>query len=877
MTHSSPSLSTLMARLKAQDVQLRAENGRLHCNAPTGVLTAELQAEIVAHKPALLKMLAAAASETAAIAPVPHSGRRPLSFGQQRIWVLEQLEDKSATYNESFLLRLEGPLQIAGLRYSLQQVWQRHEVLRYSFQSADGVVSAIVNAPIPLSLPIVDLQALASAQQAEVVQQRAIAESRRPFDLAVGPLLRLQLLHLQPQSFVLLLTAHHIIFDGWSQAVLSYELQAAYAAYVEGKPMPSAPLPIQYGDYALWQRQQFEGDRLRPQLRYWQQQLAGAPMVIDLPTDRPRPTLTNFEGGVHPFELPAEVVTALRQLSQQAGATVFMTLFAAFNTLLHRYTGQTDILIGTDIANRTRIELERLIGFFVNLLVLRTDLSGDPSFRQLLDRVRQTAIAAYQHQDLPFEKLVEALQPERQTAHNPLVQVLFVFQNTPPLVLEANGLRLTWGEFTNQASRFDLALFINEHPWGLEGVWKYKRALFDPKTVARFSQQFLTLLDSLIAQPNVPISTLELLTETEKQQQFDQRQERQRAKEQRLKRTRRRGIDLAHKPLLREGRLQPDQPLPWMIEPNHPAGIDLVAWCQEQSAAIESRLLTHGALLFRGFGAIAPQQFEQVAAALCPGLLTGYGDLPQFDQSDRLYHSTPYPADKAILFHNESAHLQRWPLKQFFCCQVPAQQGGATPLVDCRELYRRLPPEIRTPFEQKQVRYVRNFVEGLDVRWQDFFQTNDPALVELACVRAGIEFEWRTDGGLRLQTCCPAIIHHPKTAEPLFFNQLLLHHIACLKTVEQRSLRSVFSESDLPRHVYYGDGTPIADDVMTQIDDLYQQVAIRFTWQAGDILMLDNMLTAHGRDPFKGERLLLVAMGEPVSQTEQPLLAEMTY
>ena len=332
-------------------------------------------------------------------------------------------------------------------------------------------------------------------------------------------------------------------------------------------------------------------------------------------------------------------------------------------------------------------------------------------------------------------------------------------------------------------------------------------------------------------------------------------------------RGRRRGIDRARPVAIRAGALAEGQPLPLGVEPE--AGpVDLVSWAETSRDWIESNLRTHGAILFRGFGVDSVGEFERFAATQCPELFGEYGDLPRDEVSGKVYSSTPYPADQAILFHNESAHMHRWPMKIFFSCVIAAATGGETPIVDCRKVYELLPSALRDRFETRKLMYVRNYVEGLDVPWQSFFQTSDRSAVESYCRSAGIAFEWIGEDGLETRQIAPAVTRHPQTGEMAFFNQIQLHHPAALLPEVRESLVSVLGNTSLPRNVLYGDGTPIEDSVVEDIRALYERIAVRFPWKAGDILMVNNMLVAHARAPFTGARKIVVAMGEMFSQQE---------
>jgi alpha-ketoglutarate-dependent taurine dioxygenase len=335
-----------------------------------------------------------------------------------------------------------------------------------------------------------------------------------------------------------------------------------------------------------------------------------------------------------------------------------------------------------------------------------------------------------------------------------------------------------------------------------------------------------------------------------------------RGKLERLLATEAREVNLAPDQQIRVAELVAGQRLPLLIEPAV-ADFDLVAWAQRSRDWIEGRLTEHGALLLRGCGVSSVERFEEFARVICPDLFGEYGDLPTAQGGEKVYQSTPYPPDKTILFHNESSHQHRWPLRQMFFCVQPSREGGETPIVDCRQLYRALPPEIIRGFAEKKLLYARSFTAGLDVSWRDFFRTDDRSQVEDYCRRAGMEWEW-TAQGLRTRQTAIAVASHPRSGEPVFFNQLQLHHSFCLDPELLESLAALFAEEDFPRNVYYGDGSPIADSVMAEVSDAYWRHAVSFPWQAGDVLLLDNMLTAHARNPYVGPRRIVVAMGEMV-------------
>ena len=458
--------------------------------------------------------------------PTLRDGELPLSFAQQRLWFLNQFARGNSAYNVPAAIRLTGMLNVAALEQSINKVLRRHQALRTTFSSIDGQPVQLIASSLTLGLPVIDLQQLPKAERESKAKQLADEEAQQPFNLAKGPLVRARLLRLAEEEHILLLTMHHIASDGWSRGVLFRELSALYGAFSLGKPSPLAELPIQYADFAHWQREWLQGEVLETQLSYWKQQLGGNLPVLELPTDRPRPPVQTFRGARQSLMLPKSLGESLKALSQREGCTLFMVLLTAFKTLLHRYTGQVedsrlagdDIVVGSPIANRNRVEIEGLIGFFVNTLVLRTDLSGNPAFRELLARVREVAFGAYAHQDLPFEKLVEELHPQRDMSRNPLFDVMFAFQNAPKQELALSGLTPTPLRVDSGTTKFDLTLSLTEESHGLRATLEYNTDLFNRDTITRLREHYHTMLQGIVAHPEQRLSDLPLLTAAERHQ-----------------------------------------------------------------------------------------------------------------------------------------------------------------------------------------------------------------------------------------------------------------------------------------------------------------------------------------------------------------------
>jgi amino acid adenylation domain-containing protein len=458
-------------------------------------------------------------SVTYIIQPTERTEDLPLSFAQSRLWFIDQYEGANAIYNIFQGLRLEGKLNIEALEKAVNALIVRHETLRTGFLSSEGEPVQIILPQLTLTIPVTDLGELSLEEQGLQVQHLVTQESHKPFDLKNPPLLRVSLFRLGATTHVLLLTIHHIIADGWSMGVLNRELSHLYQAACQGVS-PSLPaLPIQYADFAQWQRNWLQGEVLESQLSYWKQQLGGSLPVLELPTDHPRPAIQTYNGGTIFVELSQDLTNALKALSQQEGVTLFMTLLAAFQILLYRYSGQEDIIVGTPIANRNRQEIEPLIGFFVNSLVLRTNLGGNPSFRELLKQVREVTLGAYTHQDLPFEKLVEEIQPERDLSRNPLFQVWFNMINfTGSTLLKLMDLKAENLLSQEIDSKFDLTLYLENKDKNIYLQLVYNKTLFNADTIEEMSKHFQQLLKVIVRNPEYPISNLSLLTETERYQ-----------------------------------------------------------------------------------------------------------------------------------------------------------------------------------------------------------------------------------------------------------------------------------------------------------------------------------------------------------------------
>jgi non-ribosomal peptide synthetase component F len=805
------------------------------------------------------------------IVRVPRDTMLPLTFAQERLWFINQLEPGNPFYNIPVAMSLTGPLDVAVLWRSIREIVARHEALRTTFVSFDGEPVQVISPAIDLPLPVVDISALDESQRAPELLRLVNEEALLPFDLSRGPLLRVSLVRVAAEEQVFLLTMHHIISDAWSMRVFIQELKQLYSTYSAGLLSSLPDLSVQYADVAHWQRQYVQGDVLERHLDFWRQHLAGVPPLIDLPLDRERPPFQTFHGAKQSFALSKELSESIKKLCREEDVTLFMALLAAFNVLLYSYRPQDDIVVGTDMAIRNRPEIEPLIGFFVNLIPVRTQFRGNPSYRALLAKVREATLGANLHQEVPFHKLIEELQPERDPSYAPLVQVLFVLENVPIPVMEISGVSLKPLAVESKASKFDLVMIHQEVGQNIIGTLMYNTDLFDASTIKEMIDCYERLLITITEQPAMQLSDLQVQTvgsekQVEKIVDLAQGFEEFMMAQPTI-------VSLSEESLITTSYLAPDSTLPLVISPAV-SGLDLVEWAESNHDYIDEELLKHGGILFRGFEIDDVTKFEKVALAICSELFHEYGDLPRDSVGGKVYTSTPYPADQPIYMHNESSQIHQWPLKICFHCVTPADEGGETPIVDCRKIYQSLSSDLRALFAEKKLMYVRNFTSGIDVSWPQFFSTADKNEVERQCRQAGIEFEWKGDDELQTRTICPAIAMHPETNEMVFFNQIQAHHVSCLDPAVRQSLQMIFVDEDMPRNVRFGDGSQIDDEIVDHIRSLYRETSISFDWQKGDILLLDNMLTAHGRNPFTGPRKIVVAMGEMISDEQTRPLAQ---
>ncbi len=521
-------ISEFLSRLNDLDVRLWIENDHLRCNAPKGVLTQELRDELATRKEEIISFLKTFGTtqpddESSARTDIVRVTNRidppPLSFSQQRLWFLDQFDPGSTAYSIPVVFKFEGEFQQDVLEKSINTIVRRHESLRTTFSvNSDNLPLQIIHPFSPVTLQVKDLMGLPQNEKEPAVFRLAREQSSIPFDLKKGPLFRTLLIRTAPQTHYLFINMHHTISDGWSTGVFTTELAALMEAFSTGKENPLPDLPVQYSDYAIWQRRSQGSESLRPQLEYWINKLSGRLPVLELPTNRPRPAFQTYKGETIQTFLPSNLTLRIKDICKQHQVTLFMVLLAAYNVLLHRYTGQEDLLVGTPIANRDQKNIEGLIGFFVNTIVIRNELSGNLRFIDFLDRVRQSSLEAFTNHELPFEHIVEALHPARDTSHSPIIQVMFILQNTPFRSIHFHNLEMRPFIIDSGASKYDLTLTVWESPDGTGCFFEYNTDLFDKSTIERMAGHYQVILESICDNIEMPVAQLQMLTAQEQTQ-----------------------------------------------------------------------------------------------------------------------------------------------------------------------------------------------------------------------------------------------------------------------------------------------------------------------------------------------------------------------
>lgn len=754
--------------------------------------------------------------------------------------------------------RVDAPL----LQRSWQSVVERHAVLRTSFRW-EGLPEPLqqVHSHVEVEFEVRDWLASLPEVQQESFSEYLRTDRLRGFDLTKAPLMRVALFQMSA-CWQMVWTFHHCILDGRGLFLVLQEVFEIYDAAQQGHEV-NLPAPRPYSDYIAWLR---KNDQRADTEFFWRQQLSGFVAPTPLPAPA-KPAATSGERYLfREIQISEPLTSALKSFAEQSGVTLNNLLQGSWALLLSRYSGQEDVVFGTTRACRkaTVEGADSIVGLFINVVPFRVRVHPHISVIEWLKELRLQHVSLRPHEHTSLLKIQQRSDVPPAT---PLFETLLTFENYH-IDRKFHALGEQWRRREVRLigqSNYPLVFLVYDGGSDLLLKFQYEQARFDAQSVDRMLARLKTVLEAMVRDPKQQIGKIEMLSETEKAEQDTKKDERRTSRLKNLMGARRQSVNLSETRGVRTEYL-PDKPLPLVFQPDM-ADVDLADWAMNNRDFIDKELLQHGALLFRGFDLASPAEFEKFAEAISPQLFAEYGDLPREGVGGKVYGSTPYPADQAILFHNESSHMHRWPMRIWFFCVQAAEQGGETPVVDCRRVYQLLDPKLRARFTDKKLMYVRNYIDGLDVSWQTFFRTTDRSVVEEYCRRSSIDFEWNGDR-LRTRQICPAVVRHPQTNDMVFFNQLQLHHVSCLEPAVRQSLLSIVKEADLPRNVYYGDGSPIEDSVIQETREIYEQVAVSFPWRKGDVLMLNNMLVAHGRNPYAGARKIVVAMGEMISQDE---------
>jgi amino acid adenylation domain-containing protein len=781
----------------------------------------------------------------------------PLSNEQRRLWFLQRLKPAATEYNVTSAVLIRGEFCVDRAIVALAAVVSRHEILRTRFVEVGADPVQQIRSQCDLDVRQLDVAKDSQLDTFEEIRRLALEESKIPFDLTSGVPLRSRFLKCDSGTHAVVITMHHIVADGWSVGLLVDELTTIYEALSTNNVPPLAPLPIQYGDYALWQSEQLTKEKLHSQLEFWRKTLAEAPPPLRFPVLGEQPS-GGAGGAIHVERFSRDVCSEVSRLARQAGVTEYVVLLSAWVLLLYRWTLQDDLVIGTPVANRQERETSSLIGFFVNTLVLRIKVSAAGSVTGLLESIQRMVLDALANKDVPFDEVHRVASARHDHSWSSLFNVMFTYLNEPTRrLLKRDAIDWQVVDFDRRQANRALTLRIEDDHGALTAHLEHDLASI-PKTVgARLLSAYVTLLTSVLDAPESRVRDLALPPQLARAEE-EVRNARRGSFEKLLKR----GAAISRQDSLVQDRpfWDDDQRL-LLVRPAR-ADVDLATWLRHHGEWVTERLCRHGAILFRGFEIEGTTGFGNLGRALSSRLEPyAQASSPRTHVGGHVYTSTEYPASENIMLHNELSYSDSWPAKIWFYCRV-ASRGGGTPIVDGRQVFTSLDSEVREAFVAKRVRYQRTYGSGTDLPWPVVFGTSVRSEVEAYCRAHDIRYEWYSGDGLRTYENRQSVLRHGRTGELVWFNSAHMFHVHAHGEATRTSLRRLFAPNELPRHAFFGDGSSIPDDYIVHIRETYAKLERAFEWQPGDALLLDNVLTAHGREPYRGPREIFVCMAE---------------